>query len=47
MNVVDKIRTELAEYFWSRTIEFWKSGLVSLPDRWMTIVENEGEYTLD
>jgi len=44
MNSIDKV---LEEYFSSRTSEFWNKDLKSLPERWKSIVENEGKYILD
>jgi len=41
------LNSDLAEFFASKTPQFYKSGIEQLPLRWTTIVDNNGEYFND
>ncbi|CAO4372757.1 unnamed protein product [Caenorhabditis nigoni] len=43
----DELKMEVSDFFDSRTPEFWKSGIEELPNRWLTVVMNNGDYILD
>lgn len=47
MSSVVEIRRVQNEYFSQQTSEFCKRGIESLPERWKSIIENEGKYILN
>lgn len=42
-----EIKNDIDSYISSKSEKFFSSGIKKLPDRWKTIVENDGQYILD
>ncbi|VDO72341.1 unnamed protein product [Heligmosomoides polygyrus] len=43
----DNLKSDIAEFFESQPPEFWAKGIDDLPNRWATVVDNCGDYTVD
>ena len=41
---VSEIKTHLDEYFASKSQQFWKEGIMRLPERWKKVIEQNGSY---
>ncbi|KOX68175.1 Histone-lysine N-methyltransferase SETMAR [Melipona quadrifasciata] len=41
---ISEIKTHLDEYFTSKLKQFWKEGMMRLPERWKKIMEQNGSY---
>uniref|UniRef100_A0A8R1HWW1 Uncharacterized protein n=1 Tax=Caenorhabditis japonica TaxID=281687 RepID=A0A8R1HWW1_CAEJA len=35
------------DFFDSQSAAFWKKGIGDLPERWLTVVTNDGQYIVD
>jgi histone-lysine N-methyltransferase SETMAR len=43
----DLLKTDLADFFHSKSVDFYERGIKKLPLRWTNVVDKEGEYILD
>lgn len=43
----EQIRDNIAEFFDHQPPAFWEHGIMSLPERWLHVVENDGHYIVD
>ncbi|XP_024222499.2 histone-lysine N-methyltransferase SETMAR isoform X1 [Bombus impatiens] len=43
---VNEVKNGLEEYFKSKPREFWKNGIMRLPERWQKVVEQKGSYII-
>ena len=43
---VNEVKNGLEEYFKSKSREFWKNGIMRLPERWQKVVEEKGSYII-
>ncbi|CAK9825860.1 Mariner Mos1 transposase [Anthophora retusa] len=41
---ISEIKTHLDEYFASKLQQFWKEGIMRLPERWKKVIEQNGSY---
>jgi len=41
---ISEIKTHLDEYFTSKLQQFWKEGIMRLPERWKKVIEQNGSY---
>ncbi|KOX74680.1 Histone-lysine N-methyltransferase SETMAR [Melipona quadrifasciata] len=41
---IGEIKTHLDEYFTSKVKQFWKEGIMRLPERWKKVIEQNGSY---
>ncbi|KOX72601.1 Histone-lysine N-methyltransferase SETMAR, partial [Melipona quadrifasciata] len=41
---ISEIKTHLDEYFTSKVKQFWKEGIMRLPERWKKVIEQNGSY---
>ena len=41
------LQEDLEQFFESQPRDFWEKGIHSLPERWQTVVEQDGTYVLD
>lgn len=41
---VSEIKAHLQDYFLSKTQQFWKKGIMRLPERWKNVIEQKGSY---
>ncbi|KAL6418228.1 hypothetical protein ACFW04_012254 [Cataglyphis niger] len=41
---ISEIKTHLDEYFASKPQQFWKEGIMRLPERWKKVIEQNGSY---
>ncbi|KOX68982.1 Histone-lysine N-methyltransferase SETMAR [Melipona quadrifasciata] len=41
---IGEIKTHLDEYFTSKLKQFWKEGIMRLPERWKKVIEQNGSY---
>ncbi|EZA62088.1 Histone-lysine N-methyltransferase SETMAR, partial [Ooceraea biroi] len=46
-NSVDDIQTYLKDFFAQKSRDFYKRGIMSLPERWQKVVDQDGQYILD
>ena len=44
--LVNEVKNGLEEYFKSKPREFWKNGIMRLPERWQKMVEEKGSYVI-
>ncbi|CAK9818783.1 Histone-lysine N-methyltransferase SETMAR [Anthophora plagiata] len=43
---VNEVKNGLEEYFKNKPREFWKNGIMRLPERWQKVVEEKGSYII-
>ncbi|CAK9809216.1 Mariner Mos1 transposase [Anthophora quadrimaculata] len=43
---ISEIKTHLDEYFASKPQQFWKEGIMRLPERWKKVIEQNGSYII-
>lgn len=41
------LKNDLSDFFSSRPLSFWKKGIETLPSKWLTVVDNDGDYIVD
>uniref|UniRef100_A0A8R1DZ90 Transposase n=1 Tax=Caenorhabditis japonica TaxID=281687 RepID=A0A8R1DZ90_CAEJA len=43
----EDLRMAVFDFFDSQSAAFWKKGIDDLPERWLTVVTNDGQYIVD
>jgi [histone H3]-lysine36 N-dimethyltransferase SETMAR len=41
---LEDVRSDIAAFFSSKPVTFYKKGIESLPQRWSRVIENDGNY---
>uniref|UniRef100_A0A8R1I9J2 Histone-lysine N-methyltransferase SETMAR n=1 Tax=Caenorhabditis japonica TaxID=281687 RepID=A0A8R1I9J2_CAEJA len=41
------LKMAVFDFFDSQSAVFWKKGIDDLPERWLTVVTNDGQYIVD
>ena len=44
---IEDVREEVTRFFASKPVSFYRGGIKKLPQRWETIIENDGNYIID
>uniref|UniRef100_A0A8R1IFI2 Transposase n=2 Tax=Caenorhabditis japonica TaxID=281687 RepID=A0A8R1IFI2_CAEJA len=43
----EDLKMAVFDFFYSQSAAFWKKGIDDLPERWLTVVTNDGQYIVD
>uniref|UniRef100_A0A8R1DLM7 HTH_48 domain-containing protein n=1 Tax=Caenorhabditis japonica TaxID=281687 RepID=A0A8R1DLM7_CAEJA len=43
----ENLKTAVFDFFDSQSAAFWKKGIDDFPERWLTVVTNDGQYIVD
>lgn len=41
---VDECKSYISRFFEEKNRQFWKDGILALPERWETVLDKNGEY---
>jgi len=43
----DNVHTGMSDFFASKSKDFYRRGIEELPQRWETVIENDGNYIIN
>jgi len=41
------LKTAVTDFFASQPLEFWTKGIEELPNRWVKVIDSDGDYIID
>ncbi len=43
----NNLKTDLADFFSQKSLDFYERGIFSLPERWRQVVDSDGAYIIE